>query len=202
MYHSTNSCQQHSTNPEQNSASAAQTLSPWAHPRLPLMLTTHHTAGMQHTPAGHYACMSALGSTHMRVGQGSDLRGSVSEVDGKGGRQALIRPAGKVHQLHTEAAAEPHHVGRPQVAMHNVPLVQPTQCLAHLRPNHPDVPTSSPFIHMCASMFASWSGAWFDTWAAPLPCCLTPLGCVSLAADSMQHMASQRWVKEFRVLVP
>lgn len=68
--------------------------------------------------------------------RGSDLGGSVSEVDSEGGGQALVGPAGKVDQLHAEAAAEPHHVSRPQVTMHDVPLVQATQSLAHLPAHH------------------------------------------------------------------
>ena len=60
------------------------------------------------------------------------LRGSIAEVEDERSGKALVRPASKVHQLHTKAATEPHHICRPQVAMHNVPLVQPTQCLAHL----------------------------------------------------------------------
>ena len=53
----------------------------------------------------------------------ADLRGSISEGEVKRGRQALVRPARKVHQLHAEAAAEPHDVAWPDVAVHNVPLV-------------------------------------------------------------------------------
>ena len=57
---------------------------------------------------------------------------SIRKVEDEGGGQALVRPASKVHQLHAEAAAEPHHIAWPQVAVHYVSLVQPTHCLAHL----------------------------------------------------------------------
>ena len=58
---------------------------------------------------------------------------SIAEVEDERSWEALVRPASKVHQLHAEAAAEPHDVCRPQVAVHDVLLVQPTQCLAHLQ---------------------------------------------------------------------
>ena len=40
------------------------------------------------------------------------LRCSTCEGDVEGGGHALVRPARKVHQLHAEAAAEPHDIGR------------------------------------------------------------------------------------------
>ena len=71
-----------------------------------------------------------------------DLGCSIAEVKDEGSGQALVRPAGKVHQLHAEAAAEPHHICWPQIAVHDVLLVQPTQCLAHLQ-----VPTTQRLQH-------------------------------------------------------
>ena len=68
---------------------------------------------------------------------GKYLRSSVSEGDVEGCGQALVRPASKVHQLHAEAAAEPHDIARPQVSMHNVPLVESTDCLADLQWHQP-----------------------------------------------------------------
>ena len=64
---------------------------------------------------------------------GKYLRSSISEGDVEGCGQAFVRPASKVHQLHAEAAAEPHDIARPQVPMHNVPLVESTDCLADLQ---------------------------------------------------------------------
>lgn len=63
----------------------------------------------------------------------ADLRSGVAEGEVEGGRQALVCPARKVDQFHAEAAAEPHDVGRPQIPMHNFPLVQPCYCLADLQ---------------------------------------------------------------------
>ena len=63
----------------------------------------------------------------------ADLGSSVAEGEVEGGRQALVCPASKVNQLHAEAAAEPHDIGRPQIPMHNFPLVQPCYCLANLQ---------------------------------------------------------------------
>lgn len=68
---------------------------------------------------------------------GKYLRSSVSEGDVEGCGQALVRPASKVHQLHAEAAAEPHDIAWPQVPMHNVPLVKSTDCLADLQRHQP-----------------------------------------------------------------
>lgn len=62
----------------------------------------------------------------------TDLRGSVAQGEAEGGGEALVSPACKVDQLHAEAAAEPHDIGGAQIPMHNLPLVQPCHCLAHL----------------------------------------------------------------------
>ena len=78
--------------------------------------------------AAHYSMQQTKGGGV----QVANLGGSVAEGEVEGGRQALVGPACKVNHLHAEAAAEPHDIGGPQIPMHNLSLMKPCHCLAHL----------------------------------------------------------------------